>query len=127
MSNSTTKFGLWTVVGRKLAVDGRVPYVIAKCSCGTMRSVSLQNLRSGKSKSCGCHRRARTSEQKTVHGDARKGHYTPEYGCCRWATPAQQRANQRKRLRIEQFTTRDLIAELRRRGYHNPLRVPQHH
>lgn len=46
---------------------------------------------------------------------------------CRWATASQQNANQRRRARVDQFSDRDLIDELLRRGYGQPLRVPQHH
>jgi hypothetical protein len=36
---------------------------------------------------------------------------------CRWATTSQQRANQRPRLRIEQFSDKVLIMELKRRNF----------
>jgi hypothetical protein len=42
------------------------------------------------------------------------GHYEP--GNCVWSTPKEQRRNQRKRGRIEEYTTEELRAELTRRG-----------
>lgn len=41
------------------------------------------------------------------------GHYEP--GNVRWATKREQRENQRKRLRLEQFSTEELLTEIRRR------------
>lgn len=84
MSRSITKrFGRWKVIGQsdplRRADGGKIPHRLARCSCGTVRSVSLANLKSGKSKSCGCFRRKRTTETKIVHGDARKGAVAPEY------------------------------------------------
>lgn len=77
------RFGYWTVIGLTdpggRSDGGKIPYRLARCRCGTVRSVSLANLKSGKSKSCGCFRRKRTTETKIVHGDARKGAVAPEY------------------------------------------------
>lgn len=42
------------------------------------------------------------------------GNYEP--GNTRWATRAEQNANRRKIARIENYTTEELIAELKRRG-----------
>lgn len=186
-------FGRWTVVRDappRRRPYGTIPMVVARCSCGKRRLVQLPNLRSGKSKSCGCFRAKRTAEIRIVHGDARKGFQTVEYYCwqamrrrclnprnpgfenyggrgisicprwsdysaflvdmgrkpspshslerknvdgnyepsnCRWATAREQRSNQRRRARIDQFTDAELAAELVRRGYANPLRIPQHH
>jgi hypothetical protein len=187
------RFGLWTIVGSATSlprVGGTIPHAICRCRCGTERVVSLPNLRSGKSKSCGCFRSKRTTETKIVHGHARKGAVTVEFATwqamiarcnrpthvsyqnyggrginvcrrwrksfvnfladmgrrpsakhsldrknndknytpsnCRWATPKQQRLNQRRRARLDQFTDLELSREAVRRGY-PPLRRPQHH
>lgn len=186
-------FGRWTVIGPAspaMFAGKATPRVMCRCQCGTERPVLLSNLKSRKSKSCGCYRSKRTAETKVRHGHARKGRTTPEFICwqamigrctrpnhvsyrnyggrgitvcerwltfeeflsdmgyrpsslhsldridvdgdyepanCRWATRKVQRANQRRRLRIDQFSEDELIAELEKRGYDNPLRVKQHH
>lgn len=189
------RYGLWTVLNSaapKRRGNGQsISHVYARCICGTERVVSLPNLRSGKSRSCGCFRRQRTGSTRVVHGHARKGAVTAEFSAwqamiarctrtthasyknygargiavcrrwrlsfanfladmgprpsrqhsldrrnndrgyspknCRWATKKEQRANQRRRARIDQFSDAELSGELRRRGYANPLRVQQHH
>lgn len=50
-----------------------------------------------------------TLDRIDVNGDYTNGN-------CRWATHKEQAANKRKRLRIEQYSTDELLAELRRRG-----------
>jgi hypothetical protein len=45
------------------------------CDCGNETYSSAQNLRTGRSKSCGCYRRARG----LIHGHSRKGALSPEY------------------------------------------------
>lgn len=48
------KFGIWTVLERaENSPSGRVQW-LCKCECGTIRSVSRNELRSGESQSCGC-------------------------------------------------------------------------
>lgn len=44
------KFGRWTVVG----LSEKKGYVRCKCDCGTIKDVGKSDLKSGKSKSCGC-------------------------------------------------------------------------
>lgn len=48
------RFGKWTVASR---ITDRPGYVYAVCCCGKTKAVSLGNLKSGMSKSCGCARR----------------------------------------------------------------------
>ena len=47
------KHNRWQVIGQKMMLDGRA-YFRCKCECGTVKSVYMQDLRTGKSKSCGC-------------------------------------------------------------------------
>jgi hypothetical protein len=39
-----------------------------QCSCGSIVSVSLEHLRSGHTKSCGCHQKANASDCNITHG-----------------------------------------------------------
>lgn len=50
-------FGSWTVI-RKAPRNGNHTMWACQCSCGMERDVNSQNLRSGKSTSCGCLREA---------------------------------------------------------------------
>lgn len=47
-------FGEWTVIGTSLNKS----YVLCQCSCGTIREVAKTNLKTGRSKSCGCQQHA---------------------------------------------------------------------
>lgn len=53
------------------------------CSCGNIKQVYTQNLRNGKTKSCGCyqsdHQSQVITERNTVHGHNVVGNSTPTY------------------------------------------------
>lgn len=51
------QFHNWTVLGRSPVADKYRSYKwICKCTCGTIKEVAASSLRSGDSKSCGCHK-----------------------------------------------------------------------
>lgn len=52
---------------------------VCRCICGKDILVSVQRLRSGETRSCGCMSRAMSSESKTVHGGSRRSGYSPLY------------------------------------------------
>ena len=52
-----SQFGRWTVIRY---IKGKCSY-LCRCSCGTMRVVSGQHLKNGRSQSCGCLRRENTT------------------------------------------------------------------
>lgn len=62
--------GYWTIIAQdtdKQASTGIKRVLVAKCRCGTIRSVLEQNIISGQSKSCGCLQKERAKEfQKLV-------------------------------------------------------------
>lgn len=66
---------------------GNIRRVVALCDCGNERTVHLQNLRSGKSQSCGCLSAIVTSVREADHGDSG----SPEYAC--WAGMIQRCEN----------------------------------
>ena len=53
------KFNRLTVIGEIDRSNPKVPRVIVKCDCGTKKSVIICQLKSGKTKSCGCLNRER--------------------------------------------------------------------
>lgn len=57
-------FGRWEVVN-----IGDKGFVDCICSCGTRRCVSINNLKMGRSKSCGCLQKEIVSEIKNLHDD----------------------------------------------------------
>jgi hypothetical protein len=63
-------FGRWTVLGRA-PNRGRWPRWFCRCDCGTEATVQGNNLRSGKTRSCGCLKRELNVERLTIHGHSR--------------------------------------------------------
>ena len=64
-------FGQLEVVGRAPNTkDGKGAW-FCRCSCGTVKAVSTQNLKRGVTVSCGCYRRKRS----TTHGMSRSSEF----------------------------------------------------
>lgn len=72
-------FGQWVVIGEARPYERRAPEglkhpggrqrtALCQCSCGTVRIVAVQTLKSGASTSCGCVRDSATSQRNTTHG-----------------------------------------------------------
>ena len=57
------RFGRWTVIEKlpEKFNDGTIKWK-AQCDCGTIREVRAKDLRYGKSVSCGCYKREKTSQ-----------------------------------------------------------------
>lgn len=68
------RFGRWTVVSFGRMVNHRRRFV-CRCDCGTVKEVNPQDLRNGRSVSCGCYSREAVTERTTVHGMS----YSPIY------------------------------------------------
>ena len=47
------RFGLWTVIAPRIPETRKIP---CRCDCGTEKPVNLDNLRTGKTISCGCRK-----------------------------------------------------------------------
>lgn len=50
-----------------------VPYLLCTCTCGKQKDILANNLKSGKTLSCGCLHREQTSKARTTHGHTRVG------------------------------------------------------
>jgi len=61
------KFGRLTVIGRN-PVAGKNPKWDCICDCGKEKRAQGNNLRTGRTTSCGCFRREKMSDKMTTHG-----------------------------------------------------------
>ena len=61
------RYGLWTLL-EGVRREGQVIYRHAKCDCGAEKWVNYQNVKQGKSKSCGCLRVAVSATINLSHG-----------------------------------------------------------
>ena len=61
------KFGKWTVVS-EAPKRKNIIYWNCVCDCGTKKAVNGQNLRDGKTQSCGCERDKAASRTQTTQG-----------------------------------------------------------
>jgi hypothetical protein len=69
------KYGFWTIVEEVL--DGRRERGFkCRCDCGVEKVVRLQDLRSGKSLSCGCYKNLVVGQCNKTHGLTRTDTYT---------------------------------------------------
>lgn len=66
---------------------GKHPRVVCRCDCGTVREYHLDNLRQGRSRSCGCLRADLVGAGNTTHGLTK----APEYAA--WKTMRQRCSN----------------------------------
>lgn len=67
--NVGDKFGNWTIMSTEYQREknGYHKLYFCKCSCGTEKYVDIQNLKSGKSFSCGCLTAQSASERFSTH------------------------------------------------------------
>ncbi len=75
-----TKYGRWEVlkVLEERAKNGKIK-ILCKCECGTIRDVIFDNVKRGKSRSCGCLERELTSKRSFKHGYSKTGKLHPLY------------------------------------------------
>ena len=63
---SGLRFGYLTVLKKdsnRVNSVGRKPFWICQCDCGNIKSINIQSLKEGRSKSCGCLRKKVTTEK----------------------------------------------------------------
>ena len=66
------QFNYWTIIGNDEPNRFGKRVVVAKCRCGTIRSVLAQNLLSKISTSCGCYQREAASKWSKEYQAKRK-------------------------------------------------------
>jgi hypothetical protein len=62
------RFGRLTVIGDAGQNKRTATKVLTRCECGTEKTLLLQTLRSGDTKSCGCYNLDSSRERATTHG-----------------------------------------------------------
>ena len=61
------EIGNWTLLGMEKK-EGSIKFCYARCKCGTEKWVNWQNVKQGKSFSCGCRRAEVSSKLNLTHG-----------------------------------------------------------
>ena len=60
-------FGRWTILALGSLIGTRRKF-LCRCECGTVKEVAAQDLRNGRSVSCGCYSREAVAKRATIHG-----------------------------------------------------------
>jgi hypothetical protein len=74
-------YGWLTVIRKSVCIGLKRPtvYWVCLCKCGVEFTANGQDIRAGKTSSCGCFRIAHTIAKSTTHGQDRTGNKTREY------------------------------------------------
>lgn len=81
------KFYKWTIIGKELTGTVKNKYILCKCDCGTEKSIRINCLKNGLTKSCGCKSKTRLGESrssvyilwKVVKRRVSENHYAANY------------------------------------------------
>jgi hypothetical protein len=84
------RFGRWFVMSFSHS-DDHDNHWNAVCACGTAKTIRAYDLKSGKSRSCGCQRSQSLRQRFTVHGHNTKRAPSPTYSS--WANMIQRCTN----------------------------------
>jgi hypothetical protein len=68
--NFGDKYGKLTVIQEVESDNPKFRIFLVECDCGKKFEVDLYSIRSGNTKSCGCYKKQRIIETKTIHGDS---------------------------------------------------------
>lgn len=80
MDLSGKKFGRWTVQSERIVRPPNQIMWRCICECGTDKYVSINTLKNGESKSCGCYRDDKASLNSRKHGFTKyKGGRSPQF------------------------------------------------
>ncbi len=82
--NGKTRFGRLTIIsevrGNYVPANGTYRRaVVCACDCGNKKTIELQQIKSGATKSCGCLNIQASQERSTKHGHSALGKRTAEY------------------------------------------------
>lgn len=99
------KFGRWTVVSFDRRCKHHRKYWICRCECGEEKSVIQENLKNGRSKSCGCLKSELVAERATVHGGYKDRRYKIAEGIF-------QRCNNPRSPRYKDYGGRGIVCKL---------------
>lgn len=99
------KFGRWTVAEKPFHAGGSVAKAICVCDCGTKKTVSLSNLVSGITNSCGCLNIEKIITRSTKHGHSRRGKRERLYST--WAS-MNQRCSDQKQVNFKDYGGRGI-------------------
>jgi hypothetical protein len=92
------RYGRWAVLSGPVtrSVNGAlVAFWRCVCDCGTSRDVRAHDIRSGKSRSCGCLNREASVAANSRHGSSPRAGSTPEYRV--WLSMIQRCTNPARR------------------------------
>lgn len=95
------KFGYWEIIGpiKRPKHDKYNLAVLARCRCGKKKFVNIANIKSGKSKSCGC--KPRTYKTPTRHGMSNSSTYRSWVGLL-------QRCNNKRNKNFKRYGARGI-------------------
>lgn len=69
------EFNFLTVLGLpfycRIGGNRSEPHIVCRCKCGTIRVFHANHVRTGRTKSCGCHQRTTAKDTFTTHGMSR--------------------------------------------------------
>lgn len=63
-----SRYGRWTVIQDMGYSASNHRLLLCRCDCGTERIIQKQNLKEGRTKSCGCLRKEVSTAHSTTHG-----------------------------------------------------------
>jgi hypothetical protein len=106
MNNDLTgqRFTRWLVIDRAYTPSTKGSMWNCECDCGTLRVVSLSNLRGNLSKSCGCLHRERLGNRRRTHGMSQGK--SPEYAV--WQN-IKTRCTNKKRREYKNYGGRGIV------------------
>lgn len=73
------RYGRLVMVRRTSVLPGRAQIWLATCDCGAEVEIRAEDVRTGRTRSCGCLQKELAAEKRRTHGQGAEGRRTPEY------------------------------------------------